>query len=136
RFSYTTFFRSRVGEFGADPLGALSGNGSLPTSAEDSLAQLGELAAWTTSELPGVAAVRVGTGVYSDAGCTAVQEIGIALATGLTYMRALTAAGLSAGAAARQLVFDLRAGTEQFQEIAKLRAFRLCCQRALELLEA
>ncbi|HLV25591.1 MAG TPA: methylmalonyl-CoA mutase family protein [Gemmatimonadales bacterium] len=127
---------NRVGEFGADPLGALSGNGSLPTSAEDSLAQLGELAAWTTSELPGVAAVRVGTGVYSDAGCTAVQEIGIALATGLTYMRALTAAGLSAGAAARQLVFDLRAGTEQFQEIAKLRAFRLCWQRALELLEA
>jgi methylmalonyl-CoA mutase len=125
----------RTGEFGADPLGALARSGSLSCSTREALAHVGELAAWTTARYPAVAAVRVGTEPYNDAGCTSVQEIAIALATGLEYMRAMLASGLTPDAA-RQLVFDLRVGTEQFQEIAKLRAFRLCWMRSLELLGA
>ncbi len=125
-----------AGELGADPLGALAQSGRLPCSTREAIAHVGELAAWTSARYPAVAAVRVGTEPYSDAGCTSVQEVAIALATGLEYMRAMFASGLTPADAARQLVFDLRVGTEQFQEIAKLRAFRLCWMRVLELLGA
>lgn len=122
----------RRGELGADPLGALARDGALPTSLEDALVQLGDVAAYAARELPGVRAVRVSTAPYHDAGGTAVQELGIALATGLAYLRAMAAAGLTPREAAGQVVFDLAVGTEQFQEIAKLRALRLAWARVLE----
>ncbi len=123
----------RSGELGGDPLGSLARDGRLSTSVDDALAQLGDLAAWAVAEEAIHPAARVSTAAYHAAGCTPAQELAIAAATGVAYLRAMEAAGVAAASGARQLVFDLAIGTEQFQEIAKLRAFRLLWSRVLEL---
>lgn len=123
---------ARRGELGGDPLAALARHGTLPSSASGALAQLADLAAWTSRNLPGVRAVRVSTLPCHEAGCSPAQELGVALATGVCYLRALTDAGMSPREAASQLVFDVCVGTEQFQEMARLRALRLAWSRVLE----
>jgi methylmalonyl-CoA mutase len=63
---------------------------------------------------------------YHDAGAHAGQELAIGLATGVAYLRAMTAAGLSVSEATRQIAFSVPVGSDLFMEIAKLRALRQC----------
>jgi len=112
------------GEFGADPLGFLAATGSLPYSLESAYAQLGALASLMAKTLPGVRSVTIDTSPYHNAGAAEVQDLGIALATAVAYLKALTASGLSIDAACRQISFTLSVGCEQYLQIAKLRAAR------------
>jgi len=79
-----------------------------------------------------VTSVLVDTSPYHDAGADSVQEIAAALATGLAYLKALTARGLDLDAAAGQIVFSFSAGCEFFAEIAKLRAARRTWARLVQ----
>lgn len=121
-----------IGAFNADPLAVLAREGALPTSADEALAALGDLAAWTSTNLPRVTAVAVDTSPYHHAGATAAQDLAIALATGTAYLRAMTASGLSVDAAAQQILFRLSLGTHHFLAIAKLRAARRLWARVVE----
>ena len=121
------------GAFNADPLGALLRDGSLPLPLEAALAQMAGLAVWTAAHLPEVTAVRVSTAAYHDAGSSSVQDLAFALATAVLYLRAMTAAGLSLEAAARQIAFHETVGCRFFQAIAKLRALRKLWGRAMEV---
>lgn len=121
------------GGFGADPLGALARDGRLPRALPAALADLGALGAWTDQTFSWVAACTVATHPYHDAGASRPQELGFAVATGLEYLRALTAAGLDLRAAARQITFSLSVDAELFAEVAKLRAVRRLWGRALQL---
>ena len=67
------------------------------------------------------------------AGGSDAQELGYALACGVAYLRALTAAGLDVDTAAGLLELRLAATAEQFPTIAKLRAARRLWDRVLEL---
>jgi len=118
--------------FRADPLGALAREGELPYSITDGLARLAELAIWTARRVPGVTAVGVNTSPYHDAGASAVQELAYAMATGVEYLRAMTAAGLTVDEAARQIEFDFSLETQHFLAIAKLRAARLLWRQIIE----
>ena len=120
------------GAFGADPLGALLRDGSLPLPLETALEQMADLAAWTAAHQPAVTAVRVSTAVYHDAGSSSVQDLAFALATAVLYLRAMTAAGLSLEAAAGQITFHETVGCKFFQAIAKLRALRTLWARVME----
>lgn len=120
------------GAFNADPLGALACCGSLPTSFESSLEDMAALASWTVDRYSNVTSVMVDTSAWHDAGADAVQELAFALATGLTYLKAMTAAGMDIDDAARQIVFSFSAGTEFFAEIAKLRAARRVWSRLVQ----
>lgn len=120
-----------TGSFGADPLGSLARDGVLPNSLETALAQLGALATTTARDWPRVRSTLVDTSTYHAAGATAAQDLGLALATGATYLRALTAAGLSLTEASRQISFRFELGTRFFQAIAKLRAARMLWSRVL-----
>jgi methylmalonyl-CoA mutase len=113
-----------LGAFNADPLGELAATGKLPVSVETALAQMAALAVWTDKNYPKSTAVRVSVQPYHEAGAHAVQELAFAIATGVQYLRALTAAGLSAEAACRQIVFTFSLSDDFFLEIAKLRAAR------------
>ncbi|HZC71343.1 MAG TPA: methylmalonyl-CoA mutase subunit beta [Jatrophihabitans sp.] len=62
--------------------------------------------------------------VYHDAGASDAQELGIATAVGVAYLRALTDAGLSVDEALERIEFRLAVTAEQFPAIAKLRAAR------------
>ncbi len=121
------------GSFEADPLGALAREGSLPVALPRALEELGDLAAWTGEALPGVRAVRVGASVYHDAGAGAELDLALAMATGLEYLRAMTAAGLDVDRAARQIAFEFSVGSRFFLATAKLRAARRLWSRIVEV---
>lgn len=129
------------GAFNADPLAVLAREGSLPYTLDDGLAQLGELAAWTSRSFPragvneasgGVRSVRVGTAAYHHAGATATQDLAFSMATALEYLRAMERAGMSVADAARQMVFSYAVGCQVFLAAAKLRAARRLWTRVLE----
>jgi methylmalonyl-CoA mutase len=112
------------GSFNADPLGALARDGALPCSLSSAQLQVSELAQWCVEHAPGLRALNVSVVAHHDAGAHAAQEIGIALATGVAYLRWLTDAGMGIDAACSQLGFSVAVGSDFFMEIAKLRALR------------
>lgn len=112
------------GSFGLDPLGSLAADGELALDLDRSLALLPGLARWTASNAPGMRSITVSTLPYHLAGATAVQELGLTLATGVEYLRVLTGAGLDLAAACHQLRFVTAIGRDLFMEAAKLRALR------------
>jgi methylmalonyl-CoA mutase len=125
------------GAFNADPLAVLTRDGQLPVPPTAALAQMAELAAWTAATYPHVTAVRVGSAPYHHAGATAAQDIAFGMATGVEYLRAMTAgvnpaARLDVDAAARQILFSISLGTHHFLAVAKLRAARRLWARVVE----
>ena len=112
------------GSLGADPLGSLAREGKVAGSVDTALEKLGELAVWTDRNLPHMTTATVSTAAYHGAGASAVQDLALAMATGVAYLRAMTAAGLGIDAACRQITFDFSLGTHFFKEIARLRAAR------------
>jgi len=114
------------GSLNADPLGALAVDGFLPTSLEDALTHMADLAHWATRHATKLRTVSVSAEPYHNAGATASLELACALATGLAYLRVLTESGLSFAQALESMSFSFSVGTDLFVEIAKLRAARLC----------
>jgi methylmalonyl-CoA mutase len=120
------------GSLNADPLGALAADGRLSIDLQQALSLAADLASYLVSNAPAVRGLTVSTLPYHDAGATPAQELAVALATGLTYLRRLTEAGLTVDQACSQLLFRLTVGRDVFGETAKLRAFRLCWSRLTE----
>lgn len=112
------------GSLGADPLGALAAEGTLPGGLDGALSALGEIAAWIQDNAPGLKTARVRTAVYNAAGAGEAQELACALTTAIAYMRAMIDAGLSPDAAAGQIELELTVSARFFVDIAKLRAAR------------
>lgn len=121
------------GSLRIDPLGAVAEAGAIGGSLDDAVATAGRIAAEVATSHPQVRSLAVDTRAYVNAGATAVRELAIAIATGAAYLRAADAAGLAPAAAAPRIEFTLAVGPDQFQEIAKLRAFRRLWARVLEL---
>ncbi len=116
---------SLSGSCGADPIGTRA-----RTGADADLGVLGRLAAQR-----GDAPLRVATvdgTVYHDAGASDAQELGIATAVGVAYLRELTGT-LSVDEALDALEFRFAVTAEQFPSIAKLRAARRVWDRVAEL---
>ncbi|NEA13363.1 methylmalonyl-CoA mutase, partial [Streptomyces sp. SID10692] len=84
------------------------------------------------AEYPELRAVAVDALPYHEAGGSAGEELGLSLATGVAYLRALTGAGMSVEAACGQLEFRYAATADQFLTIAKLRAARRLWARVAE----
>lgn len=114
-----------VGSFGCDPLAHLARRGELPGTLDAAFHELADLAAAARADTPGMRSVLVAATPHHDAGATAAQELAFAVATGVEYLRRMTAAGLDLDAAAQQLDFAFSIGRDLFGEIAKLRAARL-----------
>jgi methylmalonyl-CoA mutase len=110
--------------FNADPLGALMSEGHLSVPLDVALAQMADLAAWTSKNYPQAKAVEVNTGAYHHAGATSTQDLAFAVATGAEYLRAMLGAGMTADEAIRQVAFGVSLGCHFFQAIAKIRALR------------
>ncbi|MFD9127447.1 methylmalonyl-CoA mutase small subunit [Kitasatospora sp. NPDC059571] len=120
------------GNLGADPLGLLARTGD-DSATTDLLAEASDLAGECTRGYPNLRALTVDALVFHDAGASAVQELGCSLAAGVGYLRALTAAGLTAEEAAGQLEFRYAASEDQFLGIAKFRAARRLWARVAEV---
>ena len=115
------------GSLGVDPIGARARTGAV--------ADLDLLAA-LAADRAGATQLRVATvdaTVYHDAGASDAQELGIATAVGVAYLRVLTGAGLSVDDALAAIDFRWAMTAEQFPSIAKLRAARRIWDRIAEL---
>ncbi|MGW6469578.1 methylmalonyl-CoA mutase family protein [Streptomyces nigra] len=116
------------GNLGFDPLGHEARTGTpLPFAPAAAPARR------CAEEYPGLRALTVDALPYHDAGGSAAQELGAALATGVAYLRELTEAGLTVEQAAGQLEFRYAATADQFLTIAKLRAARRLWARVTEV---
>ncbi|MGW4892783.1 methylmalonyl-CoA mutase family protein [Kitasatospora sp. NPDC004240] len=120
------------GNLGADPLGLLARTGR-DEDTDRLLDAATALAVRCDREQPGIRALTVDALAYHDAGASAAEELGCSLATGVAYLRALTAAGLSVDAACGQLEFRYAATADQFLTIAKFRAARRLWARVADV---
>ncbi|WP_338750545.1 methylmalonyl-CoA mutase subunit beta [Janibacter alittae] len=118
------------GSLGHDPIGMAAVVGGAPD-----LAPLAAAVASCTERWTGVRAITVDTRVHHDAGASAQDEVALALATALDYVRHLTDAGVAAAEAFRRIEFRIAATADQFVTIAKLRALRRAWARVGEVLE-
>jgi len=69
---------------------------------------------------------------FEEAGATAVEEAGFALATGVEFLAAVQERGVEAGRTAAAVEFSFAIGSNYFFQIAKLRAFRMVWARVME----
>ncbi|MFF1924575.1 methylmalonyl-CoA mutase family protein [Streptomyces sp. NPDC058221] len=115
------------GNLGADPLGHEARTGEV---FDFDLAAY--LAHRCVDAYPALRAITVDALPYHEAGGSAAQELGCALATGVAYLRDLTRAGLSVEQATSQLEFRFSATADQFLTIGKLRAARRLWARVAE----
>ncbi|PPK69746.1 methylmalonyl-CoA mutase family protein [Actinokineospora auranticolor] len=116
------------GNLGADPLGHRARTGQ-----DADLDGAAALAAETARSHPGLRAVVVDGLPYHQAGGSDAEELGAALAAGVAYLRAITAAGLTVDEAAARLEFRYAATADQFGTTAKFRAARRLWSRVLEV---
>lgn len=118
------------GSLGHDPIGLAAAVGGAPD-----LAPLADAVALCAERWTGVRAITVDTRVHHDAGASDQDEIALALATALDYVRHLTDAGVPAAEVFRRVEFRIAATADQFVTIAKLRALRRTWARIGEVLE-
>jgi len=116
------------GNLGVDPLGWL-----LRTGTAADLADAGTLAARVADEYERLRTLVVDGTAAHDAGASDAQELGLSLAMGVAYLRALTGAGLDPARACAQLEFRYAATADQFATIAKFRAARRIWARVAEV---
>lgn len=104
---------------GADPIGLAARTGDAPDYTA-----LVDLARTAIADYPKVRAGVVDATIHHEAGASEAQQLALALATGVAYLRVLTEAGISVQDAAAQLEFRYSVTDEQFPSIALLRAAR------------
>ncbi|MGI5504651.1 methylmalonyl-CoA mutase family protein [Lentzea sp. CA-135723] len=85
------------------------------------------------AEFPSLRTCVVDALPFHDAGGSDAEELGASLALGVSYLRALTAAGFSEAEAFASLEFRFAATADQFTTIAKLRAARRLWARVAEV---
>jgi methylmalonyl-CoA mutase len=106
-----------TGCIGYDPIHQLAKTGRMSQSIFDAMANL-----TTQSTLDSIA---IRTDIYHDAGANAVQEMSIAMATGVSYMSAMQERGLDINAIASKIRFFMVIGENFFMEVAKFRAIKM-----------
>lgn len=110
--------------FGLDPLGAFAQHGRLTAPWHELVRDLASTAADLSKRgFAGPFATADGRVVH-DAGGSEAQELALALASAVAYLRAFEAGGIGLDAARRMISFRLTADTDQFLTIAKFRALR------------
>jgi len=107
-----------------DPYGALARRGGLPYDLDRAHRWLGELATEGRR-------IWVDATLHHHAGATAPEEVAIAAATGVAYLRALAALGHPLADAPARLGFSLACDADVFLSAAKLRAARWIWSKVL-----
>jgi methylmalonyl-CoA mutase len=113
----------RSGSFGADPLGTLALQGSLPETIETALARAVALTKMALA-MPRVATLAADGVGYHVAGATEAQELACMLSSLVAYLRACENGGIEPKDALPKISIALAADADEFSTIAKLRAAR------------
>lgn len=118
----------------ADPIAYLVENGRLPGGLEKAFDGMAALTRYAAAQAPKLQTIAVQGHPYHNGGSSSVQEMAAVLATGVHYLRELSARGLSLEELAPRVRLSLSVGSQYFIEIAKFRALRLLWSRVLEAL--
>jgi methylmalonyl-CoA mutase len=117
---------------GIDPAAVFAGTGRLKMSIEALMASMPQsLAHFFGLGLPGILLEGDGR-VFHNAGATEAQELGIAVASAVWYLRMFEQARQPLVYAAPHIGFSLAVDQDQFASIAKLRALRTLWARVAE----
>lgn len=119
--------RDDAASLGLDPIGHLARVGGISSEAIELSARF----AMTLFDRP-CRIFEVDTRPYHAAGAGDALCVGLALATGVDYLRALVDAGFTVDEAAARIGFTVDVGVRFFESIAALRALRLSWQRVIE----
>lgn len=117
-----------------DPYAVLARTGRLPMSLSRAMTQLAELIVASGERDRTHRPVRIDTRPYHEAGASVVDELGIALSSGVETLRALDERGLPPADVSRRMAFAFALDSELFVNIAKLRAARLLWSKVLRAL--
>lgn len=123
-----TDLTTATGTLGLDALALAATSGNKPD-----LAPHRQWVAATLEGLPGVRSLSVDVLPYHDAGASDADELGLAIATGVAYLRDLEEAGIAPADAFGQIEFRVSATADQFLTIARLRALRRLWARVGEV---
>lgn len=110
------------GYIGSDPLSLFAEEGLID---EDFFKGWIEDIKLASLKLPNLRSVLVNTSPYHQGGANAVQELGIAAATGTFYLQMLLEGGMKLEDILSKMVFQFSIGSNFFMEMAKLRAARI-----------
>ena len=110
------------GCLGDDPLRTLAQSGDIASDVFEQMAAFVQLA---NAQSPRLETITVGTDVYHDAGASAVQEMALAMATAVVYLREMGRRSLDVELVAGKIGFFMRIGENFFMEIAKFRAVKM-----------
>lgn len=115
-------------DLGVDPLGELLSKSLESDEFESYLAGSALLAAQVSNSFPQATTFRINGLKYAQIGADTVTEIAGILSTFVSYLRAMEKAGIEMEIALKQCLIIISVGTDQFLDIAKLRALRLLLQ--------
>lgn len=121
-----------TGYIGKDPIAFLAERGAAKDTVEDEYNELFETVKRAVTKLPRIRTILVDSIPYHNGGANAVQELAIALSTGVTHLEELTKRSLSVEAVLSKLVFQFSIGSNFFMEVAKLRAARVLWSKLTE----
>ena len=122
--SKITDLKNLNGSLNFDILGNLSATGNYYLNEEEDLKQLTSILNKTINELPGFRVLAIHGCHYRNAGATAVQELGFAIAILSDYLNYVTDNNISPEEIVPHIQYNLGIGENYFLEIAKIRALR------------
>jgi len=111
-------------DFGMDPIGNLAYRGRLAADLPTLVKRISDSSGVLKSKGYSGPYLTADMRAYHEAGSSEAQELALALATGVTYLRALVDQGWSGEDASRALSWTFAIDADQFMGIAKLRAMR------------
>ena len=120
------------GYIARDPLANLVELGSSQNDMTTIYDQWVKTIAKFNEHLPNVKTILVDTTPYHNGGANAVQELAVAMATGVHHVRLLTERMLSLETLLKKIVFKFAIGSNFFMEIAKLRAAKILWGKIVE----
>jgi methylmalonyl-CoA mutase len=118
------------GYVAADPLSEITVDGTLADDFSSYLKKFSQILEKANRKFPHLRTVLINTATYHNGGANAIQELGIAAATGVFYLNSLDA--LDAEQTMNKLIFKFSIGSNFFLEIAKLRAARIIWNKVAE----
>lgn len=122
-----------TGFIASDPIAVAATKGGFNQGEEETFNKWTETIKNADSKLPEVKTVLVDTTPYQNSGANAVQELGIALSTGVYYVQKLLDNGWDLKKALDKILFHFAIGSNFFIETAKLRAARILWDKAMEV---
>lgn len=89
------------------------------------LNEMYSIAKWSASNAPKFRSIGISAYEWHNAGANAIQELTVAIALGVFYLKQMIEKGLTIDQAAQRISFSLAINTNFFMEIAKFRAIRI-----------